>query len=490
MGSSKSAPGYGCAGRACAPRVRENVRSKQSLAAILAVVIGHRREVSLSSSAQAPGDPLGLHRVIEPHGVLPQAATRLDARREIWPDEVRIDVERLNLDAASFRQLSDKHDGDGAAVRAEVLAIIASRGKMQNPVTGSGGMLIGTVAEVGPESPLGLAVGDRVATLVSLTLTPLVITDGLGRLGRHERAGTVPPATRSCSAARSPPSCPDDLPAHLSLAVMDVCGAPALTARVVAQYVDRGRPPSCASSAGPARAARCPWPQPAEAGARRTVGVVPVQREAELLADKGLADAVALADARDPVALAARHRRGRRPGRRHGGLRRRTGLRARRDPGHRRTAAPSSSSRWPHRSRRPPSAPRGWPPTSRCWSATATCPGTPPTRSTCCAATPASAACSRRGRARDGRIGACAHCLGPASRRDVHSPAHPAATALLTVGDRVAWVGDDDTPARIETAPTSPSTWPVALVTPGFVDAHVHATKTGLALGASTWPTR
>ena len=34
---------------------------------------------------------------------------------------------------------------------------------------------------LGPESPLGLAAGDRVATLVSLTLTPLVIEDGLAR---------------------------------------------------------------------------------------------------------------------------------------------------------------------------------------------------------------------------------------------------------------------------------------------------------------------
>ncbi len=87
--------------------------------------------------------------------------------------------ERLNLDAASFRQLAEKHGGDGAAVRAEVLEIVSTRGKMHNPVTGSGGMLVGTVEEVGEGSPLGLAVGDRIATLVSLTLTPLVIEDDL-----------------------------------------------------------------------------------------------------------------------------------------------------------------------------------------------------------------------------------------------------------------------------------------------------------------------
>ena len=65
---------------------------------------------------------------------------------------MRIAVETLNLDAASYRQLAEKHGGDGDAVRAEVLDIVATRGKMQNPVTGSGGMLVGTVAEVGPEA--------------------------------------------------------------------------------------------------------------------------------------------------------------------------------------------------------------------------------------------------------------------------------------------------------------------------------------------------
>src|ERR1035437_2000301 len=130
--------------------------------------------------------PVGLHRVLEPSGdqiTLPQAAQRLDASPQIWTDEVRIDLETLNLDAASYRQLVGMHRTaddqiDGAAIRASVLDIVATRGKMQNPVTGSGGMLIGTVAEVGEQSPLGLSVGDHVATLVSLSLTPLQITDG------------------------------------------------------------------------------------------------------------------------------------------------------------------------------------------------------------------------------------------------------------------------------------------------------------------------
>jgi L-erythro-3,5-diaminohexanoate dehydrogenase len=244
------------------------------------------------------GSPVGLHRVLEPAGVLPQAAARLDTSRELWPDEVRIRVERLNLDAASFRQLEDTHDGDGDKVRAAVLDIIASRGKMQNPETGSGGMLVGTVEEVGPDSPLGLAVGDRVTTLVSLTLTPLVIEDDLGRWdGRSEQVpvdGYAVLFGRSIAAV-----IPDDLPAELSLSVMDVCGAPALTARVVGSYVD----PVVAVVGGAGKSGSLSLAAARQAGATRTIGVVPHQAEADLLTDSGLADAVVLADARDPVAL-------------------------------------------------------------------------------------------------------------------------------------------------------------------------------------------
>src|SRR2546421_2580247 len=243
--------------------------------------------------------PVGLHRVVEPDGVLPQAATRLDASPEIVAAEVRIRVERLTLDAASYRQLADKHGGDGAAIRAEVRDIIAARGKMQNPVPGSGGMLIGTVDEVGPDSPLGLKPGDRVATLVSLTLTPLTVTDGLARWdGRGEQVpcdGWAILFGRSIVAVL-----PEDLDPELALAVLDVCGAPALTARVVRGY----HAPTVAVIGGAGKSGSLSLAAARRAGAARTIGVVPNQAEAARLAASGLADVVAVADARDPVALA------------------------------------------------------------------------------------------------------------------------------------------------------------------------------------------
>jgi L-erythro-3,5-diaminohexanoate dehydrogenase len=247
-------------------------------------------------------DPTGLHRVLEPAGVLPQAALRLDTRPELEPDETRVSVSRLNLDAASFRQLATKHHGDGAAVRAEVLDIIKTRGKMHNPVTGSGGMLIGTVDELGPEASLDLRVGDPVTTLVSLTLTPLVVTDDLrdwdGLSEQVPCSGYAILFGRTIAARL-----PDDLPSSLALAVMDVCGAPALTARVVRSYVERGTAPTVCVVGGAGKSGSLSLAAAADAGAARTIAVVPVQREVDLLADRGLADEVALADARDPVAL-------------------------------------------------------------------------------------------------------------------------------------------------------------------------------------------
>ena len=247
----------------------------------------------VTSDTVRPASSVGVHRVldaVEGGGVplaLPQGARRLDARREIWPNEVRIALDTLNLDAASYRQLAEKHrvaDGrvDGAAVRAEVLAIVAERGKMQNPVTGSGGMLIGVVDEVGPDNPLELAVGDRVATLVSLSLTPLQISDGLARWdGLSEQ---VPAEGHAILFERSIAAVlPDDLDPHVSLMVMDVCGAPALVARVV----------------GERRSTLAP--------SVLVLGGAGKSGSLSLAADgpgAGLADHVVIADARSPIGLA------------------------------------------------------------------------------------------------------------------------------------------------------------------------------------------
>jgi L-erythro-3,5-diaminohexanoate dehydrogenase len=92
---------------------------------------------------------------------------------------------------------------------------------------------------------------------------------------------------------------PDDLPTDLSLSVMDVCGAPALTARIVKGY----DAPTVAVVGGAGKSGSLSLAAARAAGAGRTIGVVPHQAEADLLQGVELADAVAIADARDPIAL-------------------------------------------------------------------------------------------------------------------------------------------------------------------------------------------
>lgn len=242
--------------------------------------------------------PFGLHRVVEPAGVLPQQAWRLSTEDRSWPDEVVVDVEVLNLDAASYRQLREQH-GEPEKVRRAVLDIVTERGKMHNPVTGSGGMLLGTVRSAGPESPLGLKAGDRIATLVSLTLTPLRIDDELASWsGEGEQVpcrGTAVLFGRSIAAVL-----PDDLPDELALSVLDVCGAPALTDRVVRES---GTEPSVLVLGGGGKSGSLSLAAARRAGAGRLVALVPTQAEADAVRASGLADEVVLADARDPVAV-------------------------------------------------------------------------------------------------------------------------------------------------------------------------------------------
>src|SRR5689334_25284510 len=119
--------------------------------------------------------PLGLHRSLDPPGALPQLARRLDATTEALDNEIAVSVRALSIDSASFRQLRQTEKETGEPVRAQILRIVAERGKMQNPVTGSGGMLLGEVARVGPKHPGArrLSPATPSASLGSPTLTTL-----------------------------------------------------------------------------------------------------------------------------------------------------------------------------------------------------------------------------------------------------------------------------------------------------------------------------
>jgi L-erythro-3,5-diaminohexanoate dehydrogenase len=167
----------------------------------------------------------GLHRVIGQAGVLPQQAERLDAVSPCQPTEIEIAVEHIHIDASSLRQLRSAHHGDLEAVRAAVLELVARRGKLHNPVTNSGGMLTGVVRAVGSAYPEPPRQGTRIASLTSLTLTPLRL-DELGPI--DARSNSVRARGTAILFDTSPwAELPADIPESVALAAFDVAGAPA-----------------------------------------------------------------------------------------------------------------------------------------------------------------------------------------------------------------------------------------------------------------------
>jgi L-erythro-3,5-diaminohexanoate dehydrogenase len=180
------------------------------------------------------GDRLGRHRVITPAGALPQGATRVDNSLPLYDNELLIDVATLNIDSASFRQMKVANPGSLAAIGEQVLKNVAAMGKQQNPVTGSGGMLLGTVADLGPKySNLAkLKVGDPVCTLVSLTLTPLRI-EKITKVHEAEQIDIVGQAVLFDSGVLA--KLPADLDRKVCLALLDVAGAPLQADRLAQQ---------------------------------------------------------------------------------------------------------------------------------------------------------------------------------------------------------------------------------------------------------------
>jgi len=176
--------------------------------------------------------PYGTHRVLEPAGVLPQPAWKLDNTMEPAANELLIDVATLNVDAASFTQLKAEAGGEPQRIAALVQDIVARRGKLHNPVTGSGGMLIGTVRALGSAlQGHELKPGDRIATLVSLSLTPLRIDRIRAVHAARDQIEIDGEAILFQTGLYA--KLPDDIPQTTALAILDVAGAPAQTARLV-----------------------------------------------------------------------------------------------------------------------------------------------------------------------------------------------------------------------------------------------------------------
>jgi len=244
------------------------------------------------------GDPLGTHRALEPKNALPQPAWRLDNDTSaLYETEILVSVEVLNIDAASFRQMEEESGAEGVeGVARRVRQTVERRGKQHNPVTGSGGMLLGRVERVGSEAAgRGVKPGDRVATLASLSLTPLRLTAIKGVRPASAQVDVEGEAVIFASAPFA--RLPSDMPERLSLALLDVAGA----APQVARRVSAGDRVLVLGAGGKSGLLCC-----AEArrrGASSVIGVESYGPYAAELRALGLCDQVFEVDARDPLAV-------------------------------------------------------------------------------------------------------------------------------------------------------------------------------------------
>jgi len=233
----------------------------------------------------------GTNRVIEPSCVLPQAAAKIDNNMEIYDNEILIDVTSLNIDSASFAQLKTEAEGDAAKIAAKIADIVAKRGKMQNPVTGSGGMLIGRIAQIGANlAHRDLCVGDKIATLVSLSLTPLKIKKITEIHMNIDRVDVDAQAILFETGIYA--KLPEDMPEALALAALDVAGAPAQTAKLVKP----GDSVLVLGAAGKSGMMCCYEAKKRVGPTGNVVGMCRTEDDAQKLLDNGLCHTVVVSD--------------------------------------------------------------------------------------------------------------------------------------------------------------------------------------------------
>lgn len=245
------------------------------------------------------GNKYGTHRVIQPKGVLTQAALKIDNGFDtVYSNEIVCDVTSLNIDSASFTQIENECGGDADKIARRIEQIVAERGKMQNPVTGSGGMFIGRVAHIGKAlTDTGLKVGDKIASLVSLSLTPLKIEKILAVHPEIDRVDVVAKAALFESGIYA--KLPDDMPENLALAALDVAGAPAQTAKLVKE----GDSVLVLGAAGKSGVLVC-YEAKKRAGAKgNVVGVVICEEDKKKVEKLGIVDKAIVASATEPVEI-------------------------------------------------------------------------------------------------------------------------------------------------------------------------------------------
>ncbi|WP_148550825.1 zinc-binding alcohol dehydrogenase family protein [Paraclostridium bifermentans] len=244
------------------------------------------------------GCKYGTHRVIE-ENVLPQPAKKINNEMNIYDNEILIDVQALNIDSASFTQIEEECNHDIEKIKAKILEIVQEKGKMQNPVTGSGGMLIGTIEKIGSDlqGNIDLKIGDKIATLVSLSLTPLKIEEIVDIKPDIDRVEIKGKAILFESGIYA--KLPTDMEETLALAALDVAGAPAQTQKLVKE----GNSVVILGAAGKSGMLCCYEARKKAGKSGKVIGLVINSKDAEFIKENDLVDEAIIVDAQDPNAV-------------------------------------------------------------------------------------------------------------------------------------------------------------------------------------------
>ncbi len=254
---------------------------------------------ALKLAPRGKGNPLGIHRVLDVEPRLPQPAERLDNSLPIYSNEILIEVERLNIDAASFVQMEAETGGDAEKIAEIILANCKARGKQHNRVTGSGGMLLGKVVQVGSDykGEIPFKVGQRVATLVSLTMTPLslkAIRKVHLKTHQVEVEGHAILFERTIAAVL-----PKGLPENVAMAVYDVAGAPA----TVDGLCKKNQSVVIVGAGGKAGVLCCVAAREKVGSKGKVIGIEPSIKAAKELRELKVCDEVLEINAKDPMVV-------------------------------------------------------------------------------------------------------------------------------------------------------------------------------------------
>jgi L-erythro-3,5-diaminohexanoate dehydrogenase len=237
--------------------------------------------------------------VLEPAGAMPQDAWKLDNTPAAGENEILCDVEVLNIDSASFKQIAQTCEFDPRRIGDHVVANVRARGKQHNPVTGSGGMFVGRVLQIGDalQETVDLRIGDRIASLVSLTLTPLQIDAVTGVDIATARIWIRGKAILFASGLWT--VLPEDFDEEVALCVLDVAGAPAQVRRLCSA----GQTVLVVGADGKSGLLACAQAKACVGASGRVIGIVPSADTpgARLLVREALVDHLIVTDARDAV---------------------------------------------------------------------------------------------------------------------------------------------------------------------------------------------